>query len=68
MITDDPVRDALDKMSRDDAAEAERPHCSVCGEPLWEDTAVEYNGRLYCPECEDEAWRAIREEFVTRLY
>lgn len=67
MISDDPIRDALDKMTRDGDAEDKRPHCSVCGEPIWDDTAVEYNGRLYCAECEDEAWRVIREEFISQV-
>ena len=67
MISDDPIRDALDKMTCDGDAEDNRPHCAVCGEPIWEDTAVEYNGRLYCAESEDEAWRVIREEYISQV-
>lgn len=67
MISDDPIRDALDKMTCDGDAEDNRPHCSVCGEPIWKDTAVEYDGRLYCAECEDEAWRVIREEYISQV-
>lgn len=66
MITDDPARDALDKMTRDGAAEDLRPHCTVCGDPIWEDTAVEYNGKWYCADCEDDAWRRIRRDYLTK--
>lgn len=67
MITSDPVRDALDHLNRIEAIAAARPVCDACGEPIWEDTAVEYDGKLFCAECEKQAWEKIRDEFIIRI-
>ena len=37
----------------DSLADAEErcPKCSKCGDPIWEETAYEIDGKLYCKGC-----------------
>ena len=41
-------------------------HCDRCGGVIWEDKAVYYNDQWYCLECESDAWKDIRENFLER--
>lgn len=41
-------------------------HCARCGGVIWEDKAVYYNNQWYCWECESDAWKDIREDFLER--
>lgn len=35
----------------EDGQEARRPHCTLCGEAIWEDTAVRIAGDWICDPC-----------------
>lgn len=40
------------------------PKCCECGEHIQEEKAIKYNGEWYCKDCEEYAWKQIREEFL----
>lgn len=49
-----------------DRSEDSRPHCAICGGVIWEDKAISFNDRWFCWECETEAWKDIRKDFLER--
>lgn len=63
MWSDDPIYDEWRYERREREEAARRPRCDNCGEPIWEEGAVVYNGRKYCEDCEKAAWTKIRLEF-----
>lgn len=46
------------EQKRKDAAEAGRPHCCVCGEPIWQDKALRLPDGFMCDSCieENQEW------------
>lgn len=42
------------------------PKCHHCGEPIQQEKAVCIDGDWYCEEkeCEEEAWKRIRSEYL----
>lgn len=57
--TDDALRDFV----RFEEEEAERlsrlPECSLCGEPIDQESAVYMNGEWFCDECLDDCRKVI---------
>lgn len=41
------------------------PHCSNCGEPIYDDYAWEINGEVYCEDCMND-FRVSTEELMER--
>lgn len=64
MLTDDPIRDFLNHDFKKPAA----PRCRCCKDDIYDDRAVEIDGDLYCRECEDAAWKRIRQDYIKILY
>ena len=49
--TDDPIRD-FDRWDREQAQRlAKLPKCSICGEPIDQDRALELDGEFICDSC-----------------
>ena len=49
--------DALERhLQKEDEAERNAPHCSCCGEAIWEDY-YNINGEILCDECLDKRYR-----------
>lgn len=40
------------------------PLCECCNHPIQQEKAIYYNDQWFCENCEDEAWEAIREDFL----
>lgn len=58
------MQEAHDRIN--DRLEDSRPHCAICGGVIWEDKAISFNDRWFCWECETEAWKDIRKDFLER--
>ena len=58
------MQEAHDRIN--DRLEDSRPHCAICGGVVWEDKAVYFNDQWCCWECETEAWKVIRKDFLER--
>ena len=44
-----------------DEAEGRRPHCCICGEPIWQDRALRLEDGLMCDSCIEEHQEWIDE-------
>ena len=51
MITDDPIRDAMERDAEFERWLKTRPVCTYCGEPIQEESAVCIDGEWICDEC-----------------
>lgn len=58
------MQEAHDRIN--DLSEDEKPNCAICGGVVWEDKAVCFNDQWFCWECETEAWKVIRKDFLER--
>lgn len=45
-----------------DEAEGKRPHCCICGEPIWQERALRIFEGLMCDSCIEEHQEWIEEE------
>ena len=64
--TDDPVRDAEEHYAALAEKLAKQPVCCGCREHIQEEKAIQIDGDWYCKDCEPEAWKRIREEYLVR--
>lgn len=64
MLTDDPIRDHLNHEDNRPAA----PRCKCCREDIQSDRAIAVEDDLYCLDCEDAAWKRIREDYIKILF
>lgn len=52
--------DAFERREREIASEEQHlPVCCLCGEHIWQDTAVRIGNDWYCDECLDDAREGI---------
>lgn len=64
MWTDDPVRDAI-RHDREQQRKLDRlPKCDICGEPIQDDTFIDYNGEYICEGCLDTEFRKRTENYI----
>ena len=65
------VIDNYDLWEMHDREEAEwlesLPKCKCCGQPIQQEQAVCIEEGYYCEDCEDEAWEAIRREYLESI-
>lgn len=62
--SDDPGAD-FDRYDRDRAeAEASRPVCCECGDPIWDEYLWDIGGDLYCEECAQNVFRKDADFYV----
>lgn len=65
------VIDNYDLWDMHDREQAERlarlPKCKCCGQPIQQEQAVCIEEGYYCEDCEDEAWEAIRREYLESI-
>ena len=65
------VIDNYDLWEMHDREEAEwlesLPKCKCCGQPIQQEKAVCIEEGYYCEDCEDEAWEAIRMEYLESI-
>lgn len=64
--TDDPVADWDRHCDEEEDALARLPKCSVCGWPIQQEEAVNYEGEWVCEDCEAEFWDVLRKQFLER--
>lgn len=39
------------RLEKEAEAEAERPKCEACGEPIWDDEYFDIEGEILCTSC-----------------
>lgn len=63
-FTDDPFRDA-DRYDRAQQAWLDRrPRCCRCEEPIQENIYYNVHGKIYCCDCQADAWEEIKMEYL----
>lgn len=61
MYTDDPVRDAMDRLRKQEEWESKLPRCSFCGNPIQEERYYVINDENVCQECLDNEFMVENE-------
>lgn len=61
--TDDPARDFANWDAEQQRELGRLPVCADCGNPIQEETAFEYNGELFCEDC-NEAHRVNTGDYI----
>ena len=61
MYTDDPVRDAMDRLRKQEEWESNLPRCSFCGNPIQEERYYVINDENVCQECLDNEFMVENE-------
>ena len=54
-FTDDPVKDAANRDAEAEEWLNSRPVCCHCGDHIQDEFYFEIEGRIYCPDCVDDA-------------
>lgn len=44
-------------------AENHRPHCDLCGEPIWDDYAYRIGEYLVCESCMEDSKESVEEDY-----
>ena len=52
--TDDPIADHMAYEAEQERWLESLPTCTLCGEPIQQETAVYINGHYYCDDCLEE--------------
>lgn len=65
------MQDVYDLWQKHDAEQEEKlsklPICSCCKERIQQESAIHYNNKWWCEECEDEFWQSIRKDFLKEV-
>lgn len=68
----EPYREPYEEQEAYDLANDKKadklPCCCKCGEAIWEETAVYYDGKFVCWECESDLWQEIRKDYLRSTY
>lgn len=62
--TDNPLADFESHDAECSRWLASRPECSICGEPIQEDTCFEINDEVICEDCLNDNYRKAVEDIV----
>lgn len=64
MFTDNPLADYYQHEIEQEKMLERLPRCTVCDEPIQQEKAVYYFSQWFCKECEQNAWKEIRKEYL----
>ena len=67
-FTDDPERDFLNHDRKQGERLNRLPKCELCGDPIQNGYAFEYEGDLYCEECFDWHIKPLMRVVVEEVY